>query len=122
MTPFQIFLIIVLSSALIAVVVCLAKGLVGRIAAAGTVVVLLVGIAFSIEPNWTTSIAHVLGIRRGTDLLLYLLVLAVLYGFLVMYLKLRRVRRELTLLVRQIAIREAEQNPQRTDQPTESQR
>ena len=78
--------------------------------AAAWLVVIGTGLVFAIEPNWTTLIARKLGINRGTDLLLYVLVLAVLQGFLIIYLKLRRVRRELTLLVRELAIREAERS------------
>ena len=48
-----------------------------------------------------------MGISRGTDLLLYIMVLAVLQGFLLVYLRLRRVRRELTILVRKLALLEA---------------
>jgi hypothetical protein len=113
MTPFQIFLVVVLASGMVAVVICLSKGLIGRLAATCAA-------AVCAEPNWTTSIAHRLGISRGTDLLLYLLVLTVLYGFLLIYLKLRRVRRELTLLVREIAIREAERKSPAPQQPPDS--
>jgi hypothetical protein len=120
MTPFQIFLVVVLASGMVAVVICLSKGLIGRLAATCAAAVCAAGIAFAIEPNWTTSIAHRLGISRGTDLLLYLLVLTVLYGFLLIYLKLRRVRRELTLLVREIAIREAERKSPAPQQPPDS--
>jgi hypothetical protein len=108
MTPFQIILVAVLSLVALATVALAMRGSIGRLAGVGWLAVTGAGIVFAIRPNWTTDIAHLLGISRGTDLLLYLLVLAGLQGFLLIYLKLRRVRRELTLLVRELAIREAE--------------
>ena len=51
-----------------------------------------------------------------------MLILAVIYGFIAIYLKLRRVRRELTLLVREIAIREAVRNDDRTEERNTSER
>ena len=94
MNAFQIILVSVLGTAMLAVAALLARGSVGRIVGALWIAVFAAGVVFAVEPNWTTAIAHRLGISRGTDLLLYLLVLVVLYGFLVIYLKLRRVRRE----------------------------
>lgn len=110
MNAFQIILVSVLGTAMLVVAALLARGSVGRIVGALWIAVFAAGVVFAVEPNWTTAIAHRLGISRGTDLLLYLLVLVVLYGFLVIYLKLRRVRRELTLLVRELAIRQAERD------------
>ena len=110
MNAFQIILVSVLGTAMLAVAALLARGSVGRIVGALWIAVFAAGVVFAVEPNWTTAIAHRLGISRGTDLLLYVLVLVVLYGFLVIYLKLRRVRRELTLLVRELAIRQAERD------------
>ncbi|MFM1804079.1 MAG: hypothetical protein RL136_958 [Planctomycetota bacterium] len=107
MTAFQIILLSSLGAIALTIVALMLRGAVGRIAGALWLLVLFAGMVFAIKPNLTTTIANALGISRGTDLLLYLLVLAVLYGFLLIYLKLRRVRRELTLLVREIAIREA---------------
>lgn len=108
MTPFQIFLLSVLPLVGAVVAALTLRGGIGRLAGAAWLAVIGAGIVFALHPDWTTSIAHLLGISRGTDLLLYLLVLAVLQGFLLIYLKLRRVRRELTLLVRELAIRDAE--------------
>lgn len=107
MTTFQIILIAALSLLALALIVLAARGALGRLATAAALPVVGAGIVFAIRPEWTTDIAHAVGIRRGADLLLYILVLVVLQGFLLMYLKLRRVRRELTLLVRELAIREA---------------
>lgn len=107
MTPFQVLLIAMLSLLAAGVVVALTTGRLGRLPAVLILVILGIGILAAIEPNQTTSVARSLGIARGTDLLLYLMVLAVLQGFLLVYLRLRRVRRELTILVRKLALLEA---------------
>lgn len=107
MTAFQIFLIAALAAIGVTLVALALRGAIGRVAAVLWIAVIGTGIVFAVAPDLTTVIARAIGISRGTDLLLYLLVLVVLYGFLAIYLKLRRVRRELTLLVRELAIREA---------------
>lgn len=58
-------------------------------------------------PDVTKIIAHALGIGRGADLVLYCTVVTMMIGFLMVYARLRRLRRELTLLVRHLAIRDA---------------
>lgn len=70
-------------------------------------------------PSLTSRIAQSVGIGRGADLLLYVTVPIMLAGFWMLYLRLRYLRRELTLMVRHIAIAEAERNvaPHRTDAP-----
>ncbi len=110
MSPFQIVLLVVLGGMVAFIVQAVVRGRLGRPAGAIWLIVLGVGIIASIDPNSTTALARRLGISRGTDLILYVLVLAVLQGFLIFYLRLRRVRRELTILVRRLAILEAPSN------------
>ena len=55
-------------------------------------------------PNSTAIVARALGIGRGADLVLYCSVLAMLIGFFYIYTRFRRLDRQLTLLVRQLAI------------------
>lgn len=59
-------------------------------------------------PRGTVLAAHALGIGRGTDFVLYCAVLAMLAGFLFMYVRLQRLNREITLLTRHLALSEAE--------------
>lgn len=59
-------------------------------------------------PDQVTWVAQQLGIGRGTDLVLYLLVVAFLFGMLNSYLRQREVSEHLTDLARTVAIREAE--------------
>ena len=48
-----------------------------------------------------------MGIGRGADLVLYCAVVVMMIGFLMTYSRLRHIQRELTLVVRHIAKREA---------------
>lgn len=59
-------------------------------------------------PEHTTVLAHLLGIGRGADLLLYLLVVAFVFGMLNTYLRFRGTTQQITQLARTLAIREAE--------------
>jgi hypothetical protein len=111
MTGFQWILIVAISALAAATLVLARRGALGRGAAAAWLVLLAIGLLASIDPERVTRVANAMGIRRGADLLLYLLVLAVLQGFLLIYIRLRRVRRELTLVVRRMALLEAERSP-----------
>jgi hypothetical protein len=59
------------------------------------------------HPELAQELANVLGIHRGTDLVLYLFVLAFLGASLFFYAGQVRLRRELTEIVRHVAIHEA---------------
>lgn len=61
-----------------------------------------------IDPSRITRIARALGIGRGADLLLYVSVVVMLVGFVMVYARLHRLRRDVTLLVRELAVRGAE--------------
>jgi hypothetical protein len=60
------------------------------------------------RPNDLTAVAHALGVGRGTDLVLYALVVAFMAGMFSMYQRFRVVDRRYTELARSVAIREAE--------------
>jgi small membrane protein len=60
------------------------------------------------RPNDLTAIAKLLGVGRGTDLVLYALVVAFMAGMFSMYQRFRVVDRRYTELARTMAIREAE--------------
>jgi len=67
-----------------------------------------IGLIVVAKPDITTTAAGWLGIGRGADLVFYCAIVVMLVGFLMVYVRLRRLRREVTLLVRHIAILEAE--------------
>jgi len=59
------------------------------------------------QPSLTMVVAHALGIGRGADLVLYCSILAMMAGFFLGYIRLKRMEREITRLVRHIAIKDA---------------
>jgi small membrane protein len=61
-----------------------------------------------IWPHTTAMVAHSLGIGRGADLLLYSTALVMIVAFFYVYTRFRRVERQLTLLVRRLAMQNAE--------------
>ena len=67
-----------------------------------------IGAVAIIWPRSTLIVARWLGIGRGADLLLYLSVLLMLVGFFYVYGRFRRLDRQITLLVRRLAIETAE--------------
>jgi len=60
-----------------------------------------VAIAF---PELTVVTARTLGISRGADLVFYCGILGMLAGFFLIYVRLRRIERDITLLVRETAL------------------
>ena len=68
----------------------------------------LVNVYAVMRPDDLTAIARLLGVGRGTDLVLYALVVAFMAGMFSMYQRFRVVDRRYTELARTVAIREAE--------------
>src|ERR671917_187029 len=69
---------------------------------------IMVNIYAVLRPDDTTWIAQQIGIGRGTDLVVYLLVVAFVFGMLNTYLRQREISNHLTDLARRLALREAE--------------
>jgi small membrane protein len=65
-------------------------------------------------PETTNHLAHWVGVKRGADLLLYLLTIAFIFSILHTYLQEKRQQKEIVLLARKIAIIEA--NTRKTNQ------
>lgn len=61
-----------------------------------------------LRPDDVTWVANRLGVGRGADLVLYVLVIAFILGMLNFYLRFKTMDRRLTELARTLAIREAE--------------
>ncbi len=59
-------------------------------------------------PQLTVKVAHALGIGRGADLVFYCAVVLMMIGFWMTYIRLRHLRRDMTLLVRHLALLEAQ--------------
>lgn len=74
----------------------------------GLVLFALANVYAVMRPDDLTAIARLLGVGRGTDLVLYALVVAFMAGMFSMYQRFRVVDRRYTELARTVAIREAE--------------
>ena len=109
MNLFQIVFLVLAGCLFVGSLVAMARGWATR--REGLISALIwIGAAVAVAwPDATTRIAHVFGLGRGVNLLLYCTVVAMIVGFFMVYIRLRRVRRELTLLVRHLAILEAEE-------------
>ena len=66
----------------------------------------LVAMVSILAPTWVTKVAHLVGVGRGTDLLLYGLIVAFLGYTATSYRRFRLIERRLTELTRQIALDE----------------
>lgn len=69
------------------------------------------------NPGLTSQVANTIGIQRGTDLVLYVFVLAFLGTAFYFYSQNVRLHRQLTDVVRHIAIAEARQEPPASTTP-----
>jgi hypothetical protein len=81
-----------------------------------------VGSICAIWPHTVELIAQQFGLERGTDLLLYATTLTMAVALSYVYMRFRRVERQLTLLVRRLAIHAADERvaATRVSVPTES--
>ena len=71
--------------------------------AAGLMVV-LAGIVAVLWPDLTTTAANAVGVGRGTDLVLYLLVTVFAYAALTTTQKIHRLQHDITVLTRELAL------------------
>lgn len=119
MNLFQILALIVIAALLLVSVVAVSRGSVARRDGAFWILLWVAAGAAIAWPGITQVAARILGIRRGADLVLYCSVVIMMVGFLMTYSRLRKLRRELTLMVRHVAKRDAVVNPP-TDEVAES--
>lgn len=61
-------------------------------------------------PETTAILARRIGVQRGADLVSYVAILGTLVGFFVMSIRVRHLNRCITLLVRELALSEAERS------------
>jgi small membrane protein len=57
-----------------------------------------------LQPNLFQELARALGVGRGADAVFYLALVGLSYAFFKLYLKLRSLEQQITLLVRQMAL------------------
>lgn len=71
-------------------------------------------------PRVTKDLAYVLGISRGVDVILYSALFAGLAGFFAIYVRFRRLERQITVLTRELAIQESSRSSSRPASDTAS--
>ena len=63
-----------------------------------------IGIAFILQPDWTTELAALVGIGRGADLVFYVSTLFLFFLCFNFYLRFRLIEEKHTSLVRELAL------------------
>ncbi len=113
MNYFQLVVLAVLAGLLALNILCVVRGWTTKRASLfWAALCVLAGIATA-WPASTGWAAQRLGIGRGADLVFYCAVVVMMVGFWMVYLRLRHLGREMTLLVRHLAILEAERRTTR---------
>ena len=107
MTAIQIILLAVVTLVAAVGITATLRGIVRRRELAVWLAVCMFASVAIIWPDATTRISKLIGVGRGKDLLLYTSVIVMLIGFLMIYGRVRKLRREITLLTRALAIRDA---------------
>lgn len=113
MNYFQLVVLAILAGLLALNIVCVVRGWTTKRASllwASLCVLAGVATAWPASTGW---VAQRLGIGRGADLVFYCAVVVMMIGFWMVYLRLRHLGRELTQLVRHLAIVEAERRTTR---------
>lgn len=103
--PIQWILLLGIGLSLILAVAVLKNQLLGRLF---FICQFMIGIVFVLAPDLTSRLARLLGIGRGTDLILYLFIVFCYLGGLSILAKFRRLERNQTLLVRKLALASAQ--------------
>lgn len=70
----------------------------------------VVAIVLVFYPDSTSTLAHYLGIGRGTDLLMYVSVVVIFYVLFRLHIKLESIGRSLTKIIRKNALEEVEKD------------
>jgi small membrane protein len=107
MTPFQAVALGLIAFLIILTIVAGMRGSVRKRVMTFWVMLWTSGAVLLIWPESTAIVAHKLGIGRGADLLLYSSVLVMLISLFSVYSRFRSVDRQLTVLVRRLAIERA---------------
>src|SRR5215471_18636077 len=101
MTPIQPILLILLVAAAILYFSRLRSLLLDRLVVA---LLLATGIIMVLAPDLTTRVAHLVGVGRGADLVIYLSLIGFGFLWLILYSEIRALQARLTDLARDIAI------------------
>jgi hypothetical protein len=97
MIPIQIFLLLFLLAAFFLYWKLFQNRLLNRLLLLGA---FLITALFVLYPSLTTRIANWLGVGRGTDLILYLSIVILVFVLLMMYSKIKKLEEIITMLTR----------------------
>jgi hypothetical protein len=109
-TAFQVLLLFVLAVFLLALIGAAVRGWMSRRVGVVLGLVVVAAALQVIWPNSASSVARALGIGRGADLVLYTTTVVMMAGFFLVYIRLRRLQRSVTLLVRELALRDVSES------------
>jgi len=104
MTPIQIFLLIFLFAAFFLYWKLFQNRFLNRIVLLSAFLIMSF---FVIKPSVSTRIANWLGVGRGTDLVLYLSIVILIFVLLMMYSKIKKLEEMITTLLRTKALKES---------------
>jgi hypothetical protein len=71
-------------------------------------VLCLMGLSFVLFPDFSTTIARIVGVKRGDDMLFYLGFILMFIIIIRMYAKMRSLEDQITALARKAALKDAE--------------
>ena len=77
-------------------------------AACAFVFLAAMGIAMTVVPDFTTTVANAVGVGRGADLFFYLAILGLAFVCLLLYSRIRELQESITELTRALAIKRAD--------------
>jgi small membrane protein len=112
MKPVQLILILGVAAALFAYLAYFRSKLSDRLLGLLLLVVAWISILF---PDYTTRVANLLGVGRGTDLIVYFFGLFTTFALILLYTQGRTHSQQLTELIRYLAIRDAVVSPEATE-------
>lgn len=104
MTPIQVFLLIFLMAAFFLYWNLFQNRFLNRLL---LLVAMLVTIFFVIKPAVSTRIANWLGVGRGTDLIVYITIVILIFVLLLMYSKIKKLEEMVTTLLREKTLHES---------------
>jgi hypothetical protein len=114
MKPVQLLLILGTAGVLLSYLAFFRSKLLDRLVGLLLVLVAWFSILF---PEYTTVVAHLLGVGRGVDLIFYFFGLFTAFALILLYTQGRTHSQQLTELIRHLAIRDALVSPGAREQP-----
>ncbi|MBR4221741.1 MAG: DUF2304 domain-containing protein, partial [Victivallales bacterium] len=115
MSLIQLIILLFLAFSFLMVLLVMKGHLAGRLF---FIVQFIVGALFVVFPDLSSQIGKLLGVGRGTDLVLYFLVVLFYMTVLLFIAAMRRLERRQTIILRQLALQNAIDNTRQTQKGT----